>query len=325
MLADATLKVRERVTIEGRTVARMLDREQRAAHGLSWLATYVESVRQLTSYAERMAAAGTLGETEELIVRIGIGEYLSQIAGGIPISQNEIVRPSDFGLSMMQVASRLGTPQVEALIAKHHVVWLGGDHSVTLPLLRAQRARLGRPLAIVHFDAHCDTWEYDESHPLHHGMMFLKAARDGLVDPARSVQIGMRTPNDTMGFNVFDMNAVLEHGVKGLVAAIHELTAGLPIYLTIDIDSLDPAFAPGTGTPEPGGLTSADLMRMVRHLATHHRVVAMDVVEVAPAYDHADCTVNVANRLFMECLAGMAARRRAEQGGTPGRPGRAPL
>ena len=117
VLADATLKVRERVTIEGRTVARMLDREQRAAHGLSWLATYVESVRQLTSYAERMAAAGTLGETEELIVRIGIGEYLSQIAGGIPISQNEIVRPSDFGLSMMQVASRLGTPQVEALIA----------------------------------------------------------------------------------------------------------------------------------------------------------------------------------------------------------------
>ena len=117
VLADATLKVRERVTIEGRNVARMLDREQRAAHGLSWLATYVESVRQLTSYAERMAAAGTLGETEELIVRIGIGEYLSQIAGGIPISQNEIVRPSDFGLSMMQVASRLGTPQVEALIA----------------------------------------------------------------------------------------------------------------------------------------------------------------------------------------------------------------
>ena len=133
VLADATLKVRERVTIEGRTVARMLDREQRAAHGLSWLATYVESVRQLTSYAERMAAAGTLGETEELIVRIGIGEYLSQIAGGIPISQNEIVRPSDFGLSMMQVASRLGTPQVEALIASGNTAARRARLAVTVP------------------------------------------------------------------------------------------------------------------------------------------------------------------------------------------------
>ena len=116
VLADATLKVRERVSIEGRTVARMLDREQRAAHGLSWLATYVEAVRQLTAYTERMLEAGTFGETEELLVRIGLGEYLSQIIGGIPISQNEIVRPSDFGLPMAQVAARM-TPQVEALIA----------------------------------------------------------------------------------------------------------------------------------------------------------------------------------------------------------------
>ena len=117
VLADATQKVRERVTIEGRTVARMLDREQRAAHGLSWLATYVEAVRHLTAYAERMREAGTFGEAEELIVRIGIGEYLSQIVGGIPISQNEIVRPSDFGLSLAHVAQRMASPQVEALIA----------------------------------------------------------------------------------------------------------------------------------------------------------------------------------------------------------------
>ena len=117
LLADATAKVRERVSVEGRTVARMLDREQRAAHGLAWLATYVESVRQLTAYAERMAAAGTLGETEELIVRIGLGEYISQIVGGIPISQNEIVRPSDFGLSLAHAASRMASAQIEALVA----------------------------------------------------------------------------------------------------------------------------------------------------------------------------------------------------------------
>ena len=93
------------------------------------------------------------------------------------------------------------------------------------------------------------------------------------------------------------------------------------LYISIDIDSLDPAYAPATGTPEPGGIVAADLLRMVRKLAYEHNVVGMDVVEVAPAYDHADCTVNVANRLFMECLAGMAAKRRdAAGGGTPGLP-----
>ncbi len=92
------------------------------------------------------------------------------------------------------------------------------------------------------------------------------------------------------------------------------------LYISIDIDSLDPAYAPATGTPEPGGLVAADLMRMVRKLAYEHTVVGMDIVEVAPAYDHADCTVNVANRLFMECLAGLAAKRRDAAGGTPGLP-----
>ena len=173
---------------------------------------------------------------------------------------------------------------VSALLADGTgVVSLGGDHLVSLPLLQAHHEHHGQ-MALVHFDAHCDTWEYDESHPLHHGMMFLKAARDGLVDPARSVQIGMRTPNDTMGFNVFDMNAVLEHGVKGLVAAIHELTAGLPIYLTIYIDSLDPAFAPATGTPVIGGLTTAQLRSILFGL-TGLPIVGADLVEVAPHYE----------------------------------------
>ena len=112
LLADAAAKVRERVVLEGRPVARLLDREQRATHGLAWLATYVEAVRQLTAYAERMQEAGLLGEVEELIVRIGLGEYLAQIQGGIPISQGEIVRPADLGLSAAAVAARM-TPEVE--------------------------------------------------------------------------------------------------------------------------------------------------------------------------------------------------------------------
>ena len=116
LLADAVQKVRERVVLEGHVVSRLLDREQRATHGLAWLATYVEAVRQLAAYAERMAGDGTLGEIEEHLVRIGLGEYLAQIAGGIPMSQGEIVRPSDFGLGAAQVGARMNAA-VESLIA----------------------------------------------------------------------------------------------------------------------------------------------------------------------------------------------------------------
>src|SRR5262249_3550995 len=110
LLADATVAVRQRVTIDHQVVDRLFDREQRATHGLAWLATYVESVRQLAAYAERMYAAGTLGEIEELLVQIGIGEYLAQIQGGIPMSQGEIVRPADVGLAAEAVAGPMAGP-----------------------------------------------------------------------------------------------------------------------------------------------------------------------------------------------------------------------
>jgi (2S)-methylsuccinyl-CoA dehydrogenase len=116
LLADATARVRERVVLEGRPVGRLLDREQRATHGLAWLATYVEAVRQFAAYAERMHSRNQLGEIEETLVRIGLGEYLAQIVGGIPISQSEIVRPVDLGLTSAAVASRI-SPEVDALIA----------------------------------------------------------------------------------------------------------------------------------------------------------------------------------------------------------------
>jgi (2S)-methylsuccinyl-CoA dehydrogenase len=116
LLADATIAVRRRVEVDGQVTGRLIDREQRATHGLAWLATYTEAVRQLAAYAQRMRAAGRLGETEELVVRIGLGEYLAQMLGGIPMSQGEIVRPADLGLSAGQVAARV-TPAVETLIA----------------------------------------------------------------------------------------------------------------------------------------------------------------------------------------------------------------
>ena len=116
LLADAIAKVRERVVVEGHLIARLFDREQRATHGLSWLATYVEAVRQLATYSERMVAAGTLGEIEESLVRIALGEYIAQIIGGIPMSQGEVVRPSDLGSLPAQVAARINR-SVEGLVA----------------------------------------------------------------------------------------------------------------------------------------------------------------------------------------------------------------
>jgi len=116
LLADATLTVRRRVTRDGKVAARLIDREQRAAHGLAWLATYAQAARQLAAYAERMRAAGRSGAIEDLVVRIGLGEYLAQMIGGIPMSQGEMVRPADLGLSLDQVAARV-TPAVERLIA----------------------------------------------------------------------------------------------------------------------------------------------------------------------------------------------------------------
>ncbi|MFM2077148.1 MAG: hypothetical protein RJA49_1038 [Actinomycetota bacterium] len=169
------------------------------------------------------------------------------------------------------------------LAAGMGVVSLGGDHLVTLPLLRAHAAHHG-PLALVHFDAHSDTWEYEADAPLHHGMMFLKAAREGIIDPTRSVQVGMRTPNVTHDFNVFDMNAVSALGVAGIVDRIRTLAVGLPIYLTVDIDSLDPAFAPATGTPVIGGMSTAQLRAILFGLAGLD-VVGADLVEVAPHYE----------------------------------------
>jgi (2S)-methylsuccinyl-CoA dehydrogenase len=139
LLADATAKVRERVVLDGKPSAKLLDREQRATHGLSWLATYVEAIRQLASYAERLSDAGQMSELEDLIIRIGLGEYLAQMQGGIPISQNEIVRPADLGLSLSAVAARMN-PAVDALIVTGNTAenrarlaeLIGDSHGATL-------------------------------------------------------------------------------------------------------------------------------------------------------------------------------------------------
>jgi len=187
---------------------------------------------------------------------------------------------------------------------------LGGDHFVTYPILRAMAERHGAPLALVHFDAHCDTWPDDAPDSLNHGTMFYKAIRDGLVDPRRSVQVGIRTWNDDfMGVSQLGADWVHEHGAHAAASRILDVVGTHPCYLTFDIDCLDPAFAPGTGTPVAGGLSSAQAFAILRGLVPLD-IVGMDVVEVAPAHDHADITALAAAHVAAEMLCLLAARRR---------------
>ena len=184
---------------------------------------------------------------------------------------------------------------------------IGGDHFVSYPLLKAHVAKHGGPLSLLHFDAHSDTWP-DEEGRVDHGTMVHHAAKEELVDPARSVQIGLRTTNqDTMGFNVLDAPWVHEHGIEAVAKKAREILGDNPVYVTFDIDCLDPSYAPGTGTPVCGGLSSYQAMEILRRL-TGINVVGMDIVEVAPAYDVGEITALAAAHLAMEMLYLYASR-----------------
>ena len=187
---------------------------------------------------------------------------------------------------------------------------IGGDHFVSYPLLRATAARHGR-LSLLHFDAHTDTWPSESDDGIHHGTMFWHAAREGLVDPAHSVQVGIRTTNlDTLGFNVLDAPWVHREGAETCIAEVRRIVGERPVYLTFDVDCLDPAYAPGTGTPVMGGLAASQALEIVRGLAGLD-VVGADVVEVAPAYDVGEITALAGATLALNflCLFALAPGR----------------
>jgi len=186
---------------------------------------------------------------------------------------------------------------------------IGGDHFISYPLLQAHAKKHGAPLSLIHFDAHSDTWA-DEDGRIDHGTMFFHAAKQGLVDPASSMQIGLRTTNpDTLGFTIVDAPWVHEHGIEAVIAKVRSVVGDRPAYLTFDIDCLDPSYAPGTGTPVCGGLTSHQALEILRGLAGTH-LIGMDIVEVAPAYDVGEITALAATALAMEMLY-LYARRPA--------------
>jgi guanidinobutyrase / D-arginase len=192
---------------------------------------------------------------------------------------------------------------------------LGGDHTIALPLLRAVAARHG-PVAVVHFDAHLDTWDTYFGAAYTHGTPFRRAAEEGLLDQSGCLHVGTRGPlyartdlteDATLGFQVLAATQADELGVRGIVERITERVEDRPVYVSVDIDVLDPAHAPGTGTPEAGGLTSRELLGVLRAFGGLN-LVGADIVEVAPAYDHAQITGIAAAHVGYELLSALSAR-----------------
>ena len=215
----------------------------------------------------------------------------------------------DFDIALGDIADSLALIQAQAA-AYAHLIALGGDHSISLPLLRALSIRNGWPLALVHFDAHVDTWPDNFGQAFAHGSVFFHAIDERLVDPTRMVQIGIRSPVQkdvhdwTIGKGVTILTAqdVHEHGPQAIAERVSAIVRDTPAYLSFDIDCLDPAFAPGTGTPEIGGLASWQAQAILRRLDKLH-FTGMDVVEVAPPYDNAEITALAAATMVWEYLA----------------------
>ena len=214
-----------------------------------------------------------------------------------------------------------GHPEtVEAAIEAHadrilasgaKMLTLGGDHFVAYPLIKAH-AKVHGPVALVQFDAHCDTWE-DDGTRLDHGTMFGRAVKTGVVDVDRSIQVGLRTYNDSdHGFEILTSPWIHRNGVEAALAAIKERVGDAPVYISFDVDGLDPAYAPGTGTPVVGGLASWQVLEILRGMGDLN-LVGMDVVEVSPAYDHAEITAIAAATVAHDWLCLIAEKHGARR------------
>ncbi len=207
-----------------------------------------------------------------------------------------------------------------------HLLTLGGDHTIALPLLRAMAGVHG-PVAVVHFDAHLDTWDTYFGAEYTHGTPFRRASEEGLLDRSGCLHVGIRGPlyseadlseDSGLGFQVVSAPEVDHLGVTGIVQRIADRVGDRPVYVSVDIDVLDPAHAPGTGTPEAGGLSSRELLAVLRSFGTLN-LIGADIVEVAPSYDHAQITGIAAAHVGYELVSALAAGRTGSGGaGTAG-------
>ena len=235
-----------------------------------------------------------------------------------PFGAQQVADVGDVACNPFDISEAVAQIQAgaaELLTGADHLLAIGGDHTIAFPLLRVMRERFG-PVALVHFDAHLDTWDTYFGAPVTHGTPFRRAAEEGLFRDDASMHVGIRGPvyarsdldEDTdLGFRIIRAMELERTGVDGVITRIRERVGDAPLYLSIDIDVLDPAHAPGTGTPEAGGLTSRELLGILRGLSGLN-LVGADVVEVSPAYDHAELTTVAAAHVCYELLALLALR-----------------
>lgn len=221
-----------------------------------------------------------------------------------PLSDFEIIDYGDLSFDYADIPSfpKALTAHVAGILdGGAGALCLGGDHYISFPILRAYVAKFG-PLSLLQFDAHSDTWPDDDMGRVDHGTMFYKAVKEGLIDPARSVQVGIRTHcDDYLGVHVIDAPQVHELGPMGVVEKIKSVLGDHQTYLTFDIDCLDPAFAPGTGTPVSGGLSSAQALAILRGLKGLN-MVGGDVVEVSPPFDTTGATAIAGAHIATELM-----------------------
>ncbi len=252
-----------------------------------------------------------------------------------PFAVHQVVDAGDVAVTPYAIADAVDQVERAARELRERVariVTIGGDHTIALPLLRSVAAAHG-PVTLIHLDAHLDTWDTYAGAPLTHGTPFRRAWEEGLLDPDGCLHLGIRGPlysrqdlqdDARMGFRIVTAPEFDDLGVRGVAERVRERVADRPVYVSLDIDVLDPAFAPGTGTPEAGGLTSRELLGVLRSLAGLN-LVGADVVEVAPAYDHAQITGIAAAHAVYELLGVLAAGRDPDpdlllSGGDPSAP-----
>jgi agmatinase len=232
--------------------------------------------------------------------------------GVSPFAAKQVVDAGDVAANPFHIQQALKEIETEAreLSADAKLMTLGGDHTTVLALLRALHAKHG-PLAVLHFDAHLDTWDTYFGEPYTHGTPFRRAAEEGLLDREHCLHVGIRGPlyserdlpeTADLGFATVHCTELDELGVTGTIERMRDRLGDRPVYVSVDIDVLDPSHAPGTGTPEAGGMTSRELLAVLRGLRGAD-VVSADVVEVAPAYDVAEITGIAAAHVAYELIS----------------------
>lgn len=237
--------------------------------------------------------------------------------GVAPFQSLKVVDVGDADLvpvSIIATHQHIQSAAAKVIEAGATLITLGGDHSITLPLLR-EHARKHGPVAVIHFDAHPDTWDCEyPGHPYSHGTPFIRAIEENLIQTDAYVQIGIRGPTGgpqdyadalRLGARMITLDEFRTRTLAEVLKEVRGLVGNRPVYVTLDIDCVDPAFAPGTGTPEVGGLTSYEILQLVRGLQGL-KTVGFDLVEVAPPYDHAGITAILAANLVFEYLSLLA-------------------